>query len=196
MATKTKKPMTEQQIELENQRICKRLVQREVVHCVSSLVSHFAQYNEALDGSNYSYDDIFDLCRSSDYESVGTEEIDGWDVDELREYLESKFVEYSSATTEEELHRLCIDDAESDWEEFCQERSIDPEELEVYEHWIVSNWFHRKLAEQGETVGELFDMRIWGRCTTGQAIAMDGVIRNIASSMEILCGQKNDWSRE
>lgn len=53
------------------------------------------------------------------------------------------------------------------------------EPLEVFEHWIVDRWLAEELAERGETVGELFGLRIWGRATTGQFIAMDEVIQAI-----------------
>lgn len=53
------------------------------------------------------------------------------------------------------------------------------EPLEVFEHWIVDRWLADELKKRGETVGELFGLRIWGRATTGQFIAMDEVIRAI-----------------
>ena len=46
----------------ENDRILRRLVDREVLHCMSSLVSHFAQNENALSGSGYSIDDVIELC--------------------------------------------------------------------------------------------------------------------------------------
>ena len=86
--------------------------------------------------------------------------------------------------------------AEKDYEEFCREHDIEPDEHEVYEHWIVTDYFARKLKEQGETVGEVCGLTIWGRCATGQAISMDGVITRIARDMEILEGQRYDWSKD
>lgn len=78
----------------------------------------------------------------------------------------------------------------------CEALGIEPYSADPLEHWIVSSWFAGKLAERGEIVGELFDFRIWGRCTSGQGIAQDGVIRRIAEDMEILPGQRNEWNGE
>lgn len=56
-------------------------------------------------------------------------------------------------------------------------------ELEYHtalEHWIVTPWLGSILSESGEMVGELFDLHIWGRTTSGQAIYMDSSIQEIA----------------
>lgn len=71
------------------------------------------------------------------------------------------------------------DDEESAYREACEAESVDPHQWEVYEHWIVSDWLARKLRAQGERVGECGGLTIWGRTTTGQAIAMDSVIEDI-----------------
>ena len=65
---------------------------------------------------------------------------------------------------------------------------------EALEHWIVSDWFAEKLADHGEITGELLGLTIWGRTCSGQTIAADGVVREIAEEMEILPGQKYAWS--
>lgn len=72
-----------------------------------------------------------------------------------------------------------------DHQKFCREFDIDADEYEseVYEHWIVSNWLARKLAERGEVTGDVCGMTIWGRCTTGQAIGMDYAIQQIAAEL-------------
>jgi len=55
---------------------------------------------------------------------------------------------------------------------------------EVLEHWIVSDWLGRKLLEHGEAVElDFYGVCVWGRCTSGQAIAIDGVIEDIAKSI-------------
>jgi len=54
------------------------------------------------------------------------------------------------------------------------------EEREVFEHWIVTDRLGRDLLEKGETV--CFDFLghvVWARTTTGQEIALDGVICEI-----------------
>ena len=56
--------------------------------------------------------------------------------------------------------------------------SCDP--VEVYEWWAVSSWLADKLRARGEIVIDYGCPTVWGRQTTGQAILLDGVIREIA----------------
>ena len=81
--------------------------------------------------------------------------------------------------------RTYIKERVDDHQKFCHELDIDTDkyESEVYEHWIVSNWLARKLAERGEVTGDVCGMTIWGRCTTGQAISMDYAIQQIAAEL-------------
>lgn len=158
------------------QRVCRQLVEREVVHCCSRMIYELAQKEGFCED-----EDLLNLCRGvPDYEEACVDE--GW----VAKDDDSGFANAGTGET-------C---GAGDWQELADERRIEPYEWEIYEHWIVTPWFSRKLAEHGETVGELFDFHIWGRATTGQSICMDGIIRKIASEMEILPGQKNDWSKE
>lgn len=78
------------------------------------------------------------------------------------------------------------------------ENEPDSEAQEVYEWWLVTDWLADKLAAKGEVViraGSLCDS-IWGRCCTGQAILLDGVISKIAEEMGILAGQPNSWAKK
>jgi hypothetical protein len=75
-------------------------------------------------------------------------------------------------------------EAESDgWQKVCDDHRLDPEQREAYEHWIVSGWLAHRLAEKGEITGEVCGLTIWGRCTTGQSISMDGVIEEITREL-------------
>lgn len=165
-------PRPPPEVTSNNQRICSHLVEREISHTVSQLVSHFIKNPETLDGSDYNWEeDILPLCVQDDWKST-------WE-----EYLLSN-------------EELALDQEETlDYQQACEAVGIDePFRNEALEHWIVSDWFAGKLAEQGEMVGELLGLTIWGRCTSGQAIAIDRVIERIAKEMEILTGQKNEWS--
>ena len=74
-------------------------------------------------------------------------------------------------------------DAESNqW--VCNEYDLDPDYREVYEHWIVSRYLGSELGAQGELVEEFLGLNIWGRTTTGQAISMDYVIRQIVQTRD------------
>lgn len=54
---------------------------------------------------------------------------------------------------------------------------------EVYEWWAVSSFLAAKLEARGEVMYDGDDCKIWGRCTTGQAISIDGVIEDIVKKM-------------
>lgn len=68
------------------------------------------------------------------------------------------------------------------WEDLCEYARIDADDYrsEVFEYWAVSDWLGHKLKERGEIAVEMYGATVWGRCTTGQAILLDGVIRDIA----------------
>ncbi len=72
---------------------------------------------------------------------------------------------------------------EGDWKTLCEENRIDPDRDEVFEHWIVTDWLADRLEENGHTTGEVCGMTIWGRGCTGQAIALDHVIQQIACEL-------------
>lgn len=68
----------------------------------------------------------------------------------------------------------------TDYESVCTNHGLDYEYTDVYEHWVVSDWLSRRLAEKGEVIGEVCGLTIWGRCTTGQSISIDAVVSGIA----------------
>ncbi|KAK2245412.1 hypothetical protein XC29_00725 [Clostridioides difficile] len=82
-----------------------------------------------------------------------------------------------------------MDDLEMDIEELECEQD---EPHEIYEFWIVSEWLCNKLKELGEVV--IPSENIWGRGCTGQSISLDYVISKICEDMEILEGQKYEWT--
>ena len=172
------KELIAQETEARNQRICQQLVHREVLHCCSNLVYELGQ-------TELYQDDILELCTGQNWEDAAYDE--GWRQTEETDTTKGNFHKSISKTSLEISH------ADS-WQELCEEQGINPYDVEVFEHWAVTNWFSEKLKEHGEIVGELFDFTLWGRCTTGQAIYMDGIIREIANEMEILVGQKNEWA--
>lgn len=186
---------------IENQRILSRLVEREVLHCLSSTVAYVAAVacetpNDAVD-----YDEVLSLCTGQDWETPGTAELEGMDQDDLISFCDehqlfADAVEETPFDSDSEVDhmRQCVRDMfEADWKSFCENRDIDPEDVEVYEHWAVTSWFKKTLAEHNQITGEMLDFDVWGRCTTGQAISMDGCIAEIAASMQILDGQAHSW---
>lgn len=177
------------------QQICSKLVQREIVHCCSNMISELVG---AGDKTPYQ-EELYALVQSKpDYEASCREA--GWvTYTELSPFGKARAryqVSRIGPVTFAYMKRGSTTEVSTvrDWEALANDNRIEPYEREIYEHWIVTSWLAHKLAEKGETTGELFDFSIWGRCCTGQAISMDSVIIEIASDMEILPGQKYDWS--
>ena len=167
-----------------NQEIKQNFVNREVIYCVSTLVSELAKKAEEF--PEYS-DDLYRVFEGvPDYEEAA--KYSEWEKG--NEVNKSKYRFYNSDTKEES-------DAE-DWQTLCEEQGIELEDYipYVYEHWIVSDYLADKLEAHGEKVlWNFFGMTIWCRTATGQAILLDGVISKICAEMEILEGQKYDWSK-
>ena len=163
-----------------NQRVLNKLVGREVIQNVSYLVDHFMKNPEALQGSDYSYDDLLEIAQVPDYETSIQNWMHDIDKSELEEFCQDNDID--------DLNEY-IEDIGG--EEFCQDNDIEIVYREVLEHWVVTDYFGRKLQEHGEAVMELFNLTIWGRTTSGQAILLDRVIEDIGEEMEILEGQTN-----
>ena len=68
------------------------------------------------------------------------------------------------------------------------------EAQEIYEWWFVTEWLYEQLQAHGEPVINCGYGYLWGRGATGQAILLDSVMGEIAEDLEILAGQRNDWS--
>jgi hypothetical protein len=64
-------------------------------------------------------------------------------------------------------------------DESFEEEGAEPTYNEAEEHWIVTDWFGDELKERGEMVGEVLNLTIWGRTTSGQAISMDYVVQDV-----------------
>lgn len=183
------------------------LVNTDVLYCVSTLISSLAKAGDvALQALDLDYEnDLMPVLEVDDFEAAGANHISGeMGEDELREYLSDNDVEFiapvdeDDATTDnpategtsvEALRQLALEFVEGEhegWKTFCDEMNLDPERLEVYEHWIVTGWLAGKLTDKGHVVAEILGMTIWGRPTTGQAISMDSVMLEIANDLEKL----------
>lgn len=208
--------MENRNLEGMRQDLAGRLVQREVVCCVSSLVSGLTElsqlvgYSELRDALGTDSDELSALCQRPNYEEAVRQFImNDADLDQLEEvaeqhgywsdaladagltpntagaddhlegYLESEPDKFN-------LLRQCVwelinTDDEYQW--VCREYDLDYDYDEVYEHWVVSDWLQRKLAEKGEITGDLCGLTIWGRCCTGQSMVLDSVIQEITREL-------------
>jgi hypothetical protein len=168
----------------DNHRTLAKLVEREVIHRASELVSRLAE----LEPDN---EEVMNLMRGvPDYETAVLESNADWI--ETAAYFD---VDHEALTPENARTALlqAVEDEDVTFEEIADYLRVDPHEREIFEHWIVSDFFAEKLSEHGETTGELYGLTIWGRPTTGQSISLDHVVLEIAAEMEILKGQKYEW---
>jgi hypothetical protein len=167
------------------------LVRREVHYCVSSLVHTLASsYAYAMDndsGLPAMIEQAFELSAPvPDYEEAAREA--GWAVKRVEDGYGEKAVEFfawkgGTEGTPEDETGWCDTEAEA-WREACEHDGIEPYEREVFEHWIVSDWLADKLQAYGEKVDRDFaGLTIWARTTTGQGIASDWVIEQIAKEL-------------
>ena len=108
---------------------------------------------ESLSQGIFSYDDIENLYRS--FDAV----LNSSSICSLCQN-EAKWVDSETGECQE-----CFEDTQT--------------AQEVYEWWLVSGWLAEKLREHGEPVLDNNFGTWWGRCCTGQAVYMDGVIRKI-----------------
>jgi len=68
--------------------------------------------------------------------------------------------------------------------------------IEPIDFYVVTEHFARKLEQNGEVVNEIMGFHIWGRTQFGQLIVADSIITTIANQMQILEGQRYDWSEK
>ena len=85
--------------------------------------------------------------------------------------------------THEEGPEFATEEDAKDWPERAEFWTIEERTHEALEHWIITDWLGDKLRAKGEIVGELFEFTIWGRCTSGQGIACDSVILDVAREL-------------
>ena len=180
----------------ENQEIKGKFVQREVYTCFSYEMDSILKLSYEVKSDLPTYDDIENMYYFDD-ENVIYKIMENYSIEMLnyindtyeRKFSNKKGIEnFINSLNEEELKELC--------EEFnidISEEESTPHE--IYEWWIVSEFLYRKLKEKGYCVLEWGNNYYWGRCTTGQAILLDYVISKICEEMEILQGQKYDWSK-
>lgn len=157
------------------------LARNEVYYCVSSLVHSVAAqvFNKGFDGVHE--DETYSITRRDDWETPAREHLAKCDTEELYDIAEYVGVELGQRSS---LHDVIIEHCEENsqhWAEICDYCRLDPDTIEAYEHWIVSDYLARQLESEGEMIARDFlGLTIWGRTTTGQSISMDYVMLKIA----------------
>ncbi len=184
----------------QKQKIADKLVRREVIECVSYMISEVSRVSHDLGIE----DELCTLLEGSDpldeddYEQVATDE--GWQrFTKLSPKVQAALIKNEEVDEASKCETFLIVDMDEDsvptvdsiciadnFEELCDieclDMSVAEEEnrYEIYEHWSISSFLADKLRERGETVEELLGFIVWGRGTTNQAICLDRSIQQIA----------------
>ena len=155
------------------QRAVGDFVNREVIYCISSLVYEIGMKN---------IDEWHHLFRQEDWETPALEAIRALSPERLRALLIEDDVPFNAedepgAMAITYLHHL---KRQESLREFCGANHVDPDQNDIYEHWIVSEWLANLLEERGEVIErDFYGLTIWGRAGMGQAILLDSVICSI-----------------
>lgn len=165
-----------------------QMVRREVVCCLSHLISTIAQGyvtpqrgpgTRNIESQMQAMEDLHtqaaELCYPrQDYEEAATQS--GW-TGPHKDKFGGNY--YELVEDGERVTWAC-----GSWEALCSEFEIDAYEWEVFEHWAVSEWLANKLEAAGERIDHDFaGMHVWGRTCSGQGISSDGVIERIYADM-------------
>ena len=155
------------------QRAVGDFVNREVIYCVSSLVYEIGTKN---------IDEWHRLFRQDDWETPALEAMQTFSRERLSELLVEDGVPFDAEDEPGTMARTYLQHLkrQDSLREFCDANNVDPEQNEIYEHWIVSEWLAARLEERGEVIErDFYGLTIWGRACTGQAILLDDVICSI-----------------
>lgn len=164
----------------------RRIVANEVCYCVSGLIAAALNNFEASTQLGFDEDDLYRLATrapdADDYSDAAPRELwivekpEGWDF-------------RNDTGTGDEQGADFLPSAVEAWRAAFDAAMLDhPDGAEIYEHWLVSDWLAARLEEKGESiVRDAVGLTIWGRATTGQAIAIDGVIEEIARDLHAPC---------
>lgn len=172
------------------QELCGRMVGIEIRACVTRIVEfclHQAEEDEGNTENPFSYDDIpywpdpvgedwtIAQCAEAlqDYGFIWSDVMSDIGAADWTEVGNDEVLTYPDP---EELD----DDWQADLQEYLRE-SVDFDPREIFEWWIVSGWLAGRLQERGEIILNDGNSVYWGRQCTGQAIKMDGVIREICA---------------
>ena len=190
--------MTKQEIiqdETLFQRACGLWVERNIGQCVSSLMYDVGRNLEECSRIfDFDYDEAIGWFQREDYSEVVDSFIDDADLDDLEtiadmvgywnEVLEESSVEYTDdgylVPTYEQTKEIrtkvkALITNDSEYKEIGRHFNLDPDYCEVYEHYVVnSSWAADDLRAYGQIVFEFGGLTIFGRCTTGQSMSLDG----------------------
>ena len=195
--------MTKQEIindETLFQRACGLWVERNIGQCVSSLMYDVGRNLEECSRIfDFDYDEAMGWFQREDYEAVVDSFIDDADLHDLEtiadmvgdwsDVLGEACVGYTEegdlVPTQEQFEEIrtkvkALITNDSEYKEIGRHFNLDPDYCEVYEHYVVnSSWAADDLRAYGQIVFEFGGLTIFGRCTTGQSMSLDGWTRRL-----------------
>jgi len=167
-----------------------QIVHAEVLCCLSSLVGTLAlgygfPTDPGAEDLSALSEQAFELAAPvDDWEEAAVEhgaKIDKIDVESSPNF--GKWI-VLDPPTDSDMYVTFYDDARNAAIAYCDFHGLDPYDREVFEHWAVTDWFADQLIEHGEKVDKDFSgLCVWARTTTGQAIAADYVVEQIAADL-------------
>lgn len=187
----------------KNQDIKSRFVEQHVFCNVNTLVEYCLSKGYEDSESPVNFDEIENLYTFPEWSKKVLDEnlfFEGGTQEDKDNFLEeferieneSKDL-LNSEEISEETHDRNVELIQQAKEEF-EEATEESEPQEIFEWWAVSDFLFAKLMELGHPVVDTRSCKVWGRCTTGQAILLDYAITKICAEMEILEGQANSWA--
>lgn len=192
--------MTETEtIETRLQDRCREFCDREIL-CHDTLLISAIMADEALPG--FSFDDVENLYEEYPGEDQVDEIIDGEGtpaeiVEKLKELADrvdlESYVEIEWPAEPEEEEGQSSDDRVEALEEWVQQSAEalvtaleqvkgESEPKEIFEWYRITNWMADLLRDRNEAILANDYGTWWGRAATGQAVYMDGVIRDIVEN--------------
>ncbi|KKN52714.1 hypothetical protein LCGC14_0609950 [marine sediment metagenome] len=147
-------------------------LERDVLKCDSMLVTDLIQATTHLDmgevGHEWEYDRISNLYPDPS----------AWDAVQCCDWLDDHRINHptnvprlgDSPQVDEDAHAVVL-------REHVQNNA---EPAEIMEWWAVTEWLAGELTAIGQPVLDNAYGYWWGRCTTGQAINMDGTLQEVA----------------
>jgi hypothetical protein len=187
-----------------NQDIKSKFVGREIYCNVNSLVEYCLNQGFEDPNSPINMDELENYYTYPEYIGEYANFEGGTDnqrdeemqrLNDLKEELEGDQPSLEDEDVDMDLYNSINEKIEKIGEEIEALENLETEPAEVFEWWAVSSWLSEKLSNEGQVVTDAGSCHIWGRQTTGQAILLDYVITRICADMEILEGQRNDWSK-
>lgn len=148
----------------------RHMVEINIIQNVNILMLHLVQNPGEYE------EEIHNVTAQDDYETAAFEQ--GLDV------KKDDFDDFWIIADDEDPDGPYDSEAEA-WEAACRHHNIEPYYDEAYEWYVVSDWLARQLKKRGEMVEEIFDLTIWGRCATGQAVYLDGIMIEIYNENEV-----------